>query len=282
MFTWLSSKAIRTPPTSTPVTNRKASFFKNTILNSLPVYYLEKAYHSLPTIGLTGMGFTINGFSFSLKNIPHNLRKTLMFGIALSQVAKAEAAYYFFTEPSGKTHYKLGLNPSYKDSDSITNEIRTVCNATFSDTPFPIDFQIIQQWSHGTPAGEMVEARLWGGINETREPSFVSCLIDAIERPHPNIKLLIILGIVAGTLATCCAGIVCYKKYVRDRVVAPPAAAPAAVPIAIPAAPIAPVAAFPAVAPPAVAPIAPAVPAASEVATTTAEMQVPLLARMYV
>jgi hypothetical protein len=147
MFTWLSSKAIRTLPVSTSVTDRKTEAKTTGFFGYLPstswlTTGAKSIYGLLPRFALSGSGFSVNGFNFDLMNIPKNLRLLLSFCF----ITSVRADDFYFRDPTGTTNYKLEIEPKENcgSAENLARDIMRACTATASFPPYPKRFDHLQ------------------------------------------------------------------------------------------------------------------------------------------
>jgi hypothetical protein len=225
MFTLLSSKATRTPPTSTPVTSRKAKitgFFGYLPSTSWLATGIKNLYGLLPTITLSGSGFSVNGFNFDLMNIPKNLRLLLSFCL----IANTRADDFYFRDPTGTTNYKLDIESGRGcgSTENLAGAIMSACNATDSFTPYPTRFDHL----HTTRSCSYIETvgdgpdyhrfeDFYRAINGTVHAKFENCIKENmdVDRTTPTTNEIIILATVGGgILLLGCAAY--YRKKIRS------------------------------------------------------------------
>lgn len=184
----------------------KSNFLKDAIVNLLP------------SIKITGRGLTLNGFY--LNHIPESLRKTFMFGMALSFVATAKAneliENFLYTDASNRTtHYQLDLKPDSiqaHNKDYIMNDMELLCKGMLSNVSFPLSFDRIESW-YSRPGIEL-QAVFLRAVNEAIQPLFESCVIEAVNKNHPHINYKF-LGEIFGFVAVFLT-LVCVYCYLRE------------------------------------------------------------------
>jgi hypothetical protein len=247
MFSWRSSKAIHTPPVSTPVIDRKAeakttSFFgylpstswlttgiKN-IYSILPTKsnastvsdYLKGALNLLPRIGITGRGFTIGGFVFDLRNIP----KKLKFLLSLCLVTKVKAdinnpSIAYFMDPTKNSTYKLSaFSFAPCDQNNFIETILNSCNATAALSPYPTSFDFLNRVIGSCIAyGEFtgVYTAFYRATGYNRQDLFESCITEAILNTRyasepPDWVAYLLFGIFIGLPFSCW---ISYHLYIK-------------------------------------------------------------------
>lgn len=177
---------------------------------------VKKLYNALPVIGLTGRGFTINGYAFSLDNIPTNISKAFGFCAALTCVVKAQAQEVFFTDPSGKTYYEFNIEHNYGciDSKFFTNVVQS-CNATEIFRDIGNSINIFTASKCGGDNSIVAYLNLNRAADNASDANFEKCIIDGIKNrlAFSWMDVLYTLVAVAGIGVVICLGAYCHRKH---------------------------------------------------------------------
>lgn len=176
---------------------------------------VKKLYNSLPTIGLTGRGFTINGYGFSLDNVPTNVNKALGFFAALVCVAKTQAEEVFFTDQSGKTYYQLTADDTGCVDTKFFTSVLQNCNATEILRAIDDSVGIFKISECGGDAGPgLTFINLNRAANNASNASFEKCITDEINNYFAINWAEALYALVAiGGIASMCLGVYCYRKH---------------------------------------------------------------------
>jgi hypothetical protein len=225
MFNWLSSKPVYNRPASTPVTDKKAeaktaspSFFGYLPGKNWFITQMKSFYKTLPAIGLSGTGFTVNGFAFDLANIPRNLRNSFRLFLSLCLIVKTKAEDFYFMDPTGNSTYKLSIEGTV-DCFGNAQQIANSCNATNRLPPYPSDLDLLYfnecaYFERGIIIPHLrfyQRLHFYRAINEMIHPEFESCITRPTSLSSETKQILAIVGGTLGGVAMIAFAIYCYR-----------------------------------------------------------------------